>query len=73
MNKITLTIEELEEILEFTKRTNPHHAGHLGSGRVEVEFDPDSGIGYALKASVLAELHGYPGVFTKYITNHKDW
>jgi len=73
MSKITLLIEELEEILEFVKKVNPHQEGKLGSGCVEVEFEDGNGIGYTLKASVLSEIEGYQGVFSKYITDHNDW
>jgi hypothetical protein len=73
INEINLSIEELEKILKFAKKLSPKNKNELFSGRVTVKCDDSSGIGSALKVSVLYEVEGYKGIFTTDITDYETW
>ena len=73
MTEITLSHNELVELLDIVETMNPPDTLMLQAGRITVSLDNSSGIGSILKATVPVRVGDRWGDWTTTISDESSW
>jgi hypothetical protein len=73
MQEITLSYNELKELIDIVERMNPPDTLILAAGTIKVSVDNSSGIGSIVKATVPVKVGNRWGDWTTTITDESSW
>ena len=73
MTEITLSHNELVELIDIVETMNPPDSMMIQAGRITISLDNSSGIGSILKATVPVRVGDRWGDWTTTISDESSW